>query len=239
MHEIVYTSPKFGPMTVQMSDVRAICIFVSEARRRMARAKAYGIELRVGIPDLDMPKGGTADFWSCEDYPGTHGLPHYGVLSCLDYKNGSGVEVPLVSHVDNEAGERVADPLTLNPQLGSYLWGLVRMIEGTHLPVGAVQVFEGVVVQPNAQSWAGTPKTVRLLRSEFFAWVDRVAFPAVAASRAPDAPLIAGPHCRKTFCPARGTCPAVLRDAMAEVLAAQPALRPAPGTAIFAPYTGA
>lgn len=220
---VVHDGASFGKIIADSKMVVAVSHYVGLARRLMSSAAHHGVEQRVSIPGLDMDKGGTVDFWAYE--------PKLQRLTILDYKNGEGVEVPLV-------GPEIRMGLReLNAQAASYAWGKLVDIEQSGL--GEVRHIDVGIVQPNARSWKGEPKAATIPRDELFAWLERVAYPAVLASRAPDAPLQAGPHCRKTFCPARGGCPAAMAYAAQELIASAADAPPPPAVpagGVFQPY---
>lgn len=222
-NKVVHEGPSFGKIIADNKMVVAVTHYVSVVRRLMASAPHYGVEQRVGIPNLDMDKGGTVDFWAFE--------PKLDRLTILDYKNGEGVEVDLVG------GEVRPGLRDLNAQAASYAWGKLVDIEQSGF--GGVRFIDVGIVQPNARSWKGQPKAATIPRDELFAWLQHVAYPAVQASRALDAPLRAGPHCRKTFCPARGGCPAAMAFAAQELIASAADAPPPPALpagGVFQPY---
>jgi len=184
----------------------AVTKFVQHVRRERVGALEWGVEERIDVPDLDMPDGGTIDSWVWAP----------PVLKISDYKHGEGKVVEIADR--NAAGDLV----WLNAQMGAYAWAKLREIEKRH-GMGAVQTIHATIGQPRAWHREGGIRTVVLQRGELFNWLTTVAFPRVAQSQSPDAPLVPGPHCKSTFCPAIGMCTARART---NLLAASPEPRP-------------
>lgn len=136
-------------------------------------------EERFHLSDIDSGLYGTAD---CAVY-----FPSWRKLSVYDYKHGVGVGV--------EAKE--------NPQLQYYAVGAVSKLPET----AELRDIECIIVQPRHDHESGS---VRRWTTNFDAlgeWIGATLKPALLATRKPDAPLVAGDHCR--FCPAKaaGVCP--------------------------------
>ncbi|MPZ19532.1 MAG: DUF2800 domain-containing protein [Luteitalea sp.] len=119
-----------------------------------------------------------------------------GDLHLFEYKHGRGVAV---------------DPKD-NPQLLSYVSGAAKRYHNRR-----VEFVTCHVVQPRAphkdgpvRMWATTPKVLAAFEQEFREAAGRTADP--------NAPLVAGDHCR--FCPAAAICPA-LRDKSMEIARAE------------------
>lgn len=81
-----------------------------------------------------------------------------------------------------------------------------------HLAVSALDTFklwfkikhvECTIIQPRADHIQGSVRTVKYTIDELAKWRD-IFVEAVSAARKPDAPRIAGEHCR--YCPVRATC---------------------------------
>lgn len=133
-----------------------------------------------------------------------------GSLVVIDFKYGAGV---------------VVEP-QWNDQMMFY--GLGAVVEvADDLSIGDVSL---VIVQPRAfhavgpiREWKTDLRTLRQFESTLRSAAD--------ATKAPDAPLIPGPHCKKTFCPVRYSCPALRATALTEALkdfdlpGVQPSLR--------------
>ena len=222
MGAVVYRSERFGEIRADLAMVKGVAFYVDYLHTHvLPHAKAWWVETKVYPEGFDMPSGGTADFTAWD--------PVHGLLTVADYKNGAGIIVDLVERKP-EGG---VDLLTVNAQMGAYGWGKLREIESTQ-GEGAVKLISLLVFQPNAPGFEGKPKSLRLHRHEFMTWVQH-ALQVTAESRDPAAPLTAGPHCRKTFCPAKGVCPAALQAAAAEMVASlsQPALPDGP---LFKPF---
>ena len=126
-----------------------------------------------------------------EDLGGTADFATYSparkLLRVIDFKYGAGV---FVSADDNK-------------QLKTYALGALLAVNA---PVDLVEVY---IVQPRFEG-------AEPVRMQAFPAFDLIEFAgelaeAAKATRAPDAPLIAGPWCKKTFCPAARVCPALER----------------------------
>lgn len=112
--------------------------------------------------------------------------PKYSQAVLIDWKFGSGP---------------VPDPAT-NWQMRAYGCGLLTSQKALDL-----QAVEPAIIQPGAY------KKDDAVRSHVWSKEELRGFGAeikkmVALAKTPGAPLIAGPHCRGTFCDARETCPA-------------------------------
>ncbi|MBA3588502.1 DUF2800 domain-containing protein [Methylibium sp.] len=109
----------------------------------------------------------------------------WGEAVVIDYKNGmNAVEVD-------------------GPQMPYYGLGAYNAHDCTHVTC--------VIVQPNAPHRDGPVRSITYAREQMQAWAER--FRAAADETAkPDAPLVAGPHCR--YCAAAATCPALHRHAV-------------------------
>jgi hypothetical protein len=108
-------------------------------------------------------------------------------LIVLDYKHGQGVAV--------DAEE--------NSQGMMYARGAA---EGEDL-----EDIEIVIVQPRAPHPQGPVRSWNISRTDLFTWADEVLLPAALATNDPNAPLVAGSHCK--FCPAGAVCPEKRREA--------------------------
>lgn len=142
-------------------------------------------EKRFSLDKLDppMPMFGTAD---CIIYG-----KESGTLYVLDYKHGQGVAV------------EVED----NAQLKYYALGAILEI-GDKAPVNKVTT---VVVQPRAMHSAGPVRQHSYTRDEIMDFGTELIDAAHEAMK-PDAPRIAGDHCK--FCLAAGTCSALRNNAL-------------------------
>lgn len=109
-----------------------------------------------------------------------------GVLRVYDYKHGRGVPVDVED----------------NPQLKYYALGALCAVD-----FKGVKEIEVVIVQPRCDHEGGAVRRWRCRAVD----LDDFGYDledAVKASKAPDASCVAGDHCRSTFCPAIGICPA-------------------------------
>lgn len=116
-------------------------------------------------------------------------LDRHGVLHVLDYKHGAGVPVEV---------ER-------NPQLMYY--GLGAMFAFGTADVKSVALW---IVQPRCASDGVFFTRWDIDPLDLMEWSLELAA-AAEATRAPDAPLVPGKHCR--FCPAKATCTALRCEA--------------------------
>lgn len=112
----------------------------------------------------------------------------FGLLRVYDYKHGSGVPVEVKN---NKQGMYYA--------IGAALQGDFNEVEI-------------VIVQPNAPHRDGPVRRWRFPISELHAFEAELVG-RISDTRAPNAPLIAGDHCK--FCPAAGCCPALQEKALA------------------------
>ena len=109
--------------------------------------------------------------------------------------------------VDLKGGRGVVVDAKGNPQLRTYALGALLAHQG--LDIDKVQV---TIIQPRVSK---APKSEMFHVADLVEWTaDLLA--AMRRSAAPDAPLVPGPHCTKTFCPAAGFCPALQSKAMEE-----------------------
>lgn len=137
----------------------------------------YWIEHKFSLAKLNPPGPmfGTSDF---DWYD-----PIEKALHVVDYKNGSGVVVEVVGNI----------------QLYYYALGVV--LEHPELDIDSVWIW---IIQPNA------PHTEGVVRYEKIDYIDLLGYAGFLMDRAratldPNAPLVAGSHCR--FCPAAADCP--------------------------------
>ena len=144
------------------------------------------LEQRFSLEDLDppMPMFGTSD---CTIYG-----KETGNLWIIDYKHGQGVAVDVED----------------NAQLKYYALGAVLKI-GNKAPINQVHT---AIVQPRASHRDGSIRTYSYTKDEILDFGTDL-IDAAHAARAPDAPLIAGDHCK--FCKAAGVCSALRGNALA------------------------
>lgn len=169
-------------ITVDEEMAAGVQHYIDHCRALTDICDAYGIEEQFDIGTI-VPGGfGTTDFWAYH----AAGSWHYeNILDIVDYKNGTGVVVEVEG----------------NSQLRYYALGAAIKL-GDKYPIDKVRI---TIVQPNAVHPDG------IVRSETLDYLDLLAFAgelrdAALKTQAPDAPLIAGSHCR--FCPALAICPA-------------------------------
>jgi len=143
------------------------------------------LEQRFSLEDIDppMPMFGTSD---CTIYG-----KRSGNLWVIDYKHGQGVAVDVED----------------NAQLKYYALGAVLKI-GNRAPVNAIHT---AIVQPRASHRDGSIRTYSYTKDEILDFGTDL-MDAARASLEPDAPLIAGDHCK--FCKAAGVCPALRSNAL-------------------------
>ena len=144
------------------------------------------LEQRFSLEDLDppMPMFGTSD---CTIYG-----KETGNLWIIDYKHGQGVAVDVED----------------NAQLKYYALGAVLKI-GNKAPINQVHT---AIVQPRASHRDGSIRTYSYTKDEILDFGTDL-IDAARAALAPDAPLIAGDHCK--FCKAAGVCSALRGNALA------------------------
>ena len=144
------------------------------------------LEQRFSLEDLDppMPMFGTSD---CTIYG-----KETGNLWIIDYKHGQGVAVDVED----------------NAQLKYYALGAVLKI-GNKAPINQVHT---AIVQPRASHRDGSIRTYSYTKDEILDFGTDL-IDAAHAALAPDAPLIAGDHCK--FCKAAGVCSALRGNALA------------------------
>ena len=134
----------------------------------------------------------------------------FGLLQVYDYKHGAGVTVDVLD----------------NAQMMYYALG------GAH--AGTYEEVELVIVQPRADHPAGPVRRCRMSIDSLMTWAKEVLLPGAEATDAPDAPVVAGEHCK--FCPAMAICPAQKANAMAvakTVFADKPVAPPLPTAMSF------
>lgn len=166
---------------------RAVQVYIDHIRATaLLEPSLCRYEKRFSLDKLDppMPMFGTAD---CIIYG-----KESGTLYVLDYKHGQGVAV------------EVED----NAQLKYYALGAILEI-GDKAPVNKVIT---VVIQPRAMHPDGSVRQHSYSRDEIMDFGTEL-IDAAHESLKPNAPRIAGDHCK--FCKAAGTCSALRNDALA------------------------
>jgi hypothetical protein len=170
----------------EVTDEMAECaqLYLSTIREDCTDQGVYQIWVERGfhMNDIDPDLYGTADcvLYTRKDQ----------TLRVYDFKYGVGIGV------DAEA----------NDQLLYYAAGAVHSL-GEDL--STVHTIELIIVQPRHDHPDGLVRRWALTFDELGEWVEATLKPKLAASRAPDAPLVPGSWCQ--FCPAKqnGVCPAL------------------------------
>jgi hypothetical protein len=139
------------------------------------------IETRFVLDDLNPPEKmfGTADVVIYK--------PYARKLIVIDFKYGVGI---IVSAIDNAQGR---------------YYGLGAALKLREHPVVEVEV---VIVQPRAETAEGTVRSETVGAVQLLEWSSWL-LERAAETQKPDAALVPGQHCRETFCPAAGFCPAL------------------------------
>lgn len=166
---------------------------VLEAYNSYKDGAILALETRVDYSDIAPGGYGTADCIIVGE----------DVLTVMDYKNGSGVNVEAEG----------------NTQMRLYAWGALRrygLIYGNTL-----QIIRMIIVQPHA----GGVKTWTISRGELTDWARRVVKPAAELAAKGAGDYRPGPWCDSHFCPARATCRARAK-ALLEAAANAPKLPP-------------
>lgn len=134
--------------------------------------------------------------WLHEDMFGTNDAAlslTFEKLTIYDYKHGAGVAVDVAE----------------NTQLMYYAIGAMH---------GEIyEEVELVVIQPRANHPDGPVRRWKTTPEELMKWAEGKLLPAAEATDEPDAPLVAGYWCKKTFCPAFATCPAARKLAVSQL----------------------
>lgn len=114
--------------------------------------------------------------------------------------NDSGIAVPNeeLTVIDLKFGMGVLVEVAMNPQLLYYGLGALHELNGNF------ETVKLVIVQPRARHKDGPIREFVIDVAELEAWGTTLAA-AADATRRPDAPLVAGEHCR--WCDASGVCP--------------------------------
>ena len=172
--------------TVTNNMAKAVSVFVGMARRLLSDPGAVwsSIEDRLIIPNLDMEKGGVGDLLVY--------IPP--VLHVVDYKHGKGVYVNV----------------TGNAQFLSYGWGAYNTLWRLNIQP-APQRIAMTVVQPRFAG-ADPVRAWEISTSEMFDWLNNIAYPAVALSQRPDAPLLPNAKKQCFFCDANKSCMALAQQ---------------------------
>lgn len=178
----------FNGHVVDANMADAVQVYVDFVRKIEAEESPclLRIEQRFSLDALDppIPMFGTSD---CTIYG-----KNSGNLWVIDYKHGQGVAV------DAED----------NPQLKYYALGAALKI-GTRAPIMSVNV---AIVQPRASHPLGPIRLAHYTKDDILDFGTDLIDAAHAAVK-PDAPLMAGDHCK--FCKAAGECSALRGTALA------------------------
>lgn len=173
-----------GDTVVDESMAANVALYVNHCREFMTAGWEWWIEEMVTLAALNPPEEmfGTSDFFAYN--------AERQRLKVVDMKFGQGVVVEVVDNVQ-----------TMTYALGAALALGQR-------PITDVEM---TIVQPRAPHADGP------IRTQVISYLDLIEFAGqlMAAARAtqqPDAPLVAGEHCR--FCPASGACPAQQQHAL-------------------------
>lgn len=146
---------------------------------RPSREAVLLVEKRVVLRNITHRIYGTVDYaW----------LDHFGELVVVDYKYGAGVPV---TPLDDDGKP--------NPQLMIYAYGIA---EAHGWDFESVKL---AIIQPRVWQNGEDPVSHATLPIERLREFGRELDEAVKAASHPNAPLVAGDHCR--FCPALTTCP--------------------------------
>lgn len=191
-----------GEVTSDMVDhVRTFVEYCDRLRQEAGPASTW-VERRFSLASLNPPAPmyGTADFVAYDAASKT--------LHVVDLKYGQGVVVEV----------------TGNPQLRYYALGAALSFEGEQPPVEIERV-QITIVQPRVSHVDGP------IRSEVVDFLDLVGWSSELLAAAtdttkPDAPLVAGSHCR--WCPARAQCPERREHALAVAQQEFSVIEPAP-----------
>lgn len=165
--------------------IEGIGLYLATIQKNKLDTDWVELSLHSALRSLDPDLGGTADYVTYS--------PGLRLLRIIDFKYGAGV---FVSADDNK-------------QLKKYALGAMLTIEAMRTDAAPVQNIEVYIVQPRYEG-------AEPVRVEKFAASDLIDFvgdmlTAAKKTRDPDAPTIAGPWCKKTFCPAAHICPALLQ----------------------------
>lgn len=175
--------------TVDADMAEAVQVMVDFARVETLPDDIVFVEHSFDLASLGPPVEyrGTADF--------VRYRPSTKQLLVADYKHGAGVPVDAEN----------------NPQLRSYALGACVDLERRGHIVSEVDI---VVVQPRAPHREGPVRRELVSAYDLVEWSADL-FAALTRTMAPDAPLVAGAHCK--FCPAAAICPALATHSMAVV----------------------
>ena len=182
---------EIGGLTITDEMIEHVRVFVDWAMELRSRSTLFWIERKFNLKKLNppAPMAGTSDVTA---YEAPEKTLHVG-----DLKYGQGVVVEV----------------TDNPQLLYYALGAVLEIMEAY-PELEIEKVVITIIQPRAGHLDGA------IRSQTVDLIDLLGFSNVLIAKAeetqqPNAPLVAGDHCR--FCPAAAHCPALAAEALAVV----------------------
>jgi hypothetical protein len=173
-----YIGDEIGGYVVTEDMAGHVALYVNHCREYMSPGWEWWIEEVVSLEALHPPESmfGTSDFFAYH--------AELQRLKVADMKFGQGVVVEIA---DNEQ--------TLTYALGAALALGPRPIRDVEL----------TIVQPRASHVNGPVRSVIVPYLDLIEFAGRL-LAAARATQEPNAPLVAGEHCR--FCPASGACPA-------------------------------
>jgi hypothetical protein len=185
---ILWLGQKLEGWEVDTEMVEHVRDFVAFVRERIALASEFGIEEKFSLAPLNPPEAmfGTTDVWTYDADART--------LDVIDLKYGRGIVVEAVG----------------NKQLRYYALGAA-------LKLGAGRQIEKVrmtIFQPRAAHSDGPVREDEITIEELLGFAGEL-MDAAEATQDPNAPLVAGDHCR--FCPIAARCPA--QQALAQQVA--------------------
>lgn len=117
---------------------------------------------------------------------------------------------PYISVCDFKYGAGIMVDVEWNDQLMYYALGALAFAYKSSEPEGVVRL---TIVQPRGWHQDGAVRTWPLPMGELLSYGDTLRA-AADATAAPNAPLQAGEHCRKHFCPMALSCPETLKLAL-------------------------
>lgn len=161
-------------------------VYIDYVRAAAEHATWCKLEERFSLDALKPPfeAGGTAD--------ATLWTQDAKLLGVVDLKGGRGVFVDVHE----------------NKQLRTYALGALLAHQGL-----AVERVKVTIVQPRIQNQKGIIRSEEFHVMDLMEWTHEL-LDAMHKAVAPDAPLVAGPHCTSTFCRAAAVCPALYSKVM-------------------------
>lgn len=178
--------------------VEGVTLYVDTARKFKLDQEWMELSLHKALRTLDPDLGGTADYVTYS--------PNLRLLRVFDFKYGAGV---YVSAEDNR-------------QLKNYALGAMLAIEAKGWAAFPIQYVEVYIVQPRYEG-ADPVRVEKFAASDLLDFIGDM-LTAAKATRQPNAPVTAGPWCKKTFCPAAAVCPALEKMQHALVAASAPSV---------------